>query len=69
MLPQIVKEEAKGEKFGKFHTGKEREEEEEEGLTRVETFGYGCGFSEELAAEWASHACCNRVPSHFHHLI
>ena len=35
----------------------------------MKTFGYGCGFPEQLVAEWASHACYNCVPSHFDHLI
>lgn len=40
-----------------------------EGLTRVKTLRYSGGFPEQLVAEWASHACCNRVPAHSHHLI
>ena len=38
-------------------------------LTRMKTFRYGRGVSEELVAERACHACRNRLSPHFHHLI
>lgn len=35
----------------------------------MKTFSYSSGLAEQVIAEWASHACCNRFPPHFDYLI
>uniref|UniRef100_A0A2P2PQV7 Uncharacterized protein n=1 Tax=Rhizophora mucronata TaxID=61149 RepID=A0A2P2PQV7_RHIMU len=35
----------------------------------MKTFTDGCGIPQQLVAKRTSHACCNRLFSHSHHLI